>query len=338
MIDRDQKDRKDILIHCLICIVAFVLSFTIFNLGHAAEYPNKPVTLIVAFPPGGGADITGRLIASYLTKKWKQSVSVTNVPGGGSVPGTQQALESNPDGYTLLVDVHVTGAMMPAVYENLPFDWRKRIPLGRLTIDAPFYLVNPKSPYKTLSDLAKAVKENPQKFSWGGTGPAGLSTFVLGQFFDTIGVNISETKMVALQGSAPSLTALAGGHINIAAGLRSESNPLLSAGKIRALAVVNEQRLKEWPEVPTVAEAGYPNLDVVAWQGITGPVGLPKDVVDKWVAALREAAKDPEFLAQCEKAKKTVAYLGPEDFKNLMLKEYKKYQDLAKKMDIIIKK
>ena len=329
MINRTPSDRRGVGMVWTMCVVLAVLGMTVVPC-QGAEYPSKPITLIVPFPPGGGADITGRLIANYLTKQWRQSVTVVNVPGGGSVSGTQQALESAPDGYTLLLDVHVTGAMVPAVYENLPFDWKKRIPLGRLTVDASFYLVNPKSPYKTLSDLAKAVKASPQKFSWGGTGPGGLSTFVLGQFFDTIGVNITDTKMVALQGSAPALTALAGGHIDIAAGLRSESNPLLSAGKIRALAVVNQKRLEEWPDVPTVAEAGYPNLDVVAWQGVSAPVGLPKEVVDKWVIALRDATKDPEFLAQADNAKKTVAYLGPEEFKDLMLKEYKKYQELAK--------
>lgn len=338
MLRKITKNWKGVGFGFMLIVALFMFHLAEVGPGHTAEYPIKPVTLLVAFPPGGGADISGRLVGAYLTKKWGQSVNVVNVPGGGSVPGTQQALESKPDGYTLLVDVHVTGAMMPAVYENLPFDWRKRTPIARITVDAPFYLVNPKSPYKTLADLAKAVKENPPKFSWGGTGPAGLSTFVLGQFFDTIGVDISDTKMVALQGSAPALTSLAGGHIDIAAGLRSESNPLLSAGKIRALAVVNDQRLKEWPEIPTVAEAGYPNLDVVAWQGITGPAGLPKEVVDKWVAAIQQAIKDPEFLAQAEKVKKTVAYLGPEDFKELMLKEYKKYQDLARKMKIVITK
>lgn len=318
--------------------VLFIFHLTEVGLGYGAEYPTRPITLLVPFPPGGGADLSGRLVGAYLTKKWGQSVNVVNVPGGGSVSGMQQALESKPDGYTLLVDVHVTGAMVPAVYANLPFDWRKRTPIARITTDASFYLVNMKSPYITLADLAKAVKENPRKFSWGGTGPAGLSTFVLGQFFDTIGVKISDTKMVALQGSAPALTSLAGGHIDIAAGLRSESNPLLNAKKIRALAVVNDKRLKEWSEIPTVTEAGFPNLDVVAWQGFSGPADLPKEVVAKWDAALQQAVKDPEFQAQADKMFKTIAYLGPEQFRELQSKEYNKYRDLATKMGIVITK
>jgi tripartite-type tricarboxylate transporter receptor subunit TctC len=320
-----------------IAVLGFLIVLLSGEIGVGKEmenYPNKPIDLIVAFPPGGGGDLAGRLVSQYLGKKWGQTIRVVNIPGGGAVPGTQQAIESKPDGYTLFVDPHVTAALMPAVYETLPFDWTKRTWLGLINIEPVFYLVNANSPYKTLSDLTKAVKEQPQKFSWGGTGRAGTATFALGQFFYTIGVKVSDTNMVSLQGTSPALTALAGGHIDIAAGQLGEVYTLISAGKIRALAVNSKKRMKEFPDVPTVAEAGYPNLDVFGWQGISGPAGLPQYVITKWAEGLKEASTNPEFLALAEKSKKAVYYLGPEDFKVFATKEYERFLELAKKMGL----
>ena len=338
MIKKQQKGFRGMM---LIGIAMFVsMGFLLESpIGHAEEYPAKPITLIVPFPPGGGADITGRLVAGYLSRKWKQSVSVLNVAGGGAVPGVHQALTSKPDGYTLFTDVHMTAAMMPAVYEKLPFDWTKKTPVALVNAGATIIVVSSKSPYKTLGDLAKAVKENPQKFSWGGTGPAGLTTFSLGQFFDVIGVKVSDTNMVAYGGNAPALTAVAGGHIDITVGTPEDVLALVSAEKIRPLAVVtdNNKRLPELPGVPTAAEAGYPALDVITWQGISGPEGLDKSVVAKWAGTLQEGAQDPEFLALANKVNKNIVYLGPEEFKTFMLKEYKKYYDLARKLNIVIK-
>jgi len=137
-----------------------------------------------------------------------------------------------------------------------------------------------------------------------------------------------------MQGSAPALTALAGGHIDIAGASLSEILPLISAGKIRPLAVVSEKRLDELPDVPTAVEAGFPNIDVRAWQGICGPAGLPQYVIDKWANGLKEALQDPEFLALAKKMNKKLMYLGPDDFKAFAMKEYEKHLGLAIKMGI----
>ncbi len=299
-----------------------------------ALYPRKPVTVIVPYPPGGGADVAARLLSQYFSKKWGKSINVTNVTGGGGLIGAKSALESAPDGYTLLLDTHTSAAMAPAVYEKLPYDWKKRTWIGCIFAVPSFYLVNASSPYRNLSDVAKAVKENPQKFSWGGTGRSGTATFVLGQFFDTIGVKIDETNMVELQGNAPAITALAGGHIHFACGQSREFLPLMSAGKIRALAVVDKDRAKELPEIPTVAEVGYPTLDVKGFNGIVGPEGLPSYVVDKWANGLKEASTDPEFLSLAEKTGANVSYLGPKEYNAFAMKQFERYLNLAMKMGI----
>lgn len=334
---KDRKGWESLRVTLMVMVVLFALQIMELRIGYAVEYPTRPITLICPFPAGGGADITARVVAEYLRKKWGQPISVVNVVGGGGVPGVKQALESKPDGYTFFTDVPATAAIMPALYESLPFDWTKRTPIARVHSTPTVYLVNSQSPYKTLGELAKAVKEQPQKFSWGSSGQTGGGTFQIGQFFDTIGVKISDTKMVVFSGTAPAATALAGGHVDIAGGSIDDTYALISAGKIRALAVGGNKRLPELPEVPTVIEAGFPQLDVELWQGISGPAGLPQYVVDKWATALREAVHDKEFITLSKNVKKDIAYLGPEDFKAYCLKEYKKYYDLARKMELVIR-
>ena len=334
---KHRKGWKGIRIPLVAMVALFSLQMIALRIGYTAEYPTRPISLIVPFAPGAGADITGRLVAEYLHKKWGQPISVLNVSGGGGIPGVQKAMESKPDGYTILVDVHSTAAMIPAVYEDLPFDWTRRTQIARVHRSYPFFLVRPELPCKTLGDLARLVKENPQKFNWGTSSPSGSTTFVLAQFFDTIGVNFSDTNMIIFGSGAPTVTALAGGHIDLIAGAIDDAYALLSSRRVRPLAIIGDKRSPEFPEAPTVAEAGYPNLDVTFWQGLSGPAGLPQSIVDKWATALQEATYDREFITLSENAKKNIAYLGPQDFKAFIEKEYKKYQYLAKKMNLVIK-
>ncbi len=333
---KDRKNRLRLRFSLLAMVALFSFQTMALRTGHTAEYPTKPISIIVPFSPGAGADLTGRIVAEYLRKKWGQPVSVLNVAGGGGILGTQRAMESKPDGYTILVDVHSTAAMIPAVYENLPFDWTKRTPIARVFRSYPFFLVRPDLPVKTLGDLAKELKENPKKFSWGTSSPAGSSTFVLAQFFDILGINFSSTNMVVFGDGIKTINALAGGHVDIITGAIDDSYAILSSGKARPIAIIGDKRSPEFPQAPTVAEAGYPNLDVTFWQSLSGPAGLPQSIVEKWATALQEATNDQEFITLSQNAKKNIAYLGPQDCKAFIEKEYKNYQHLAKKMNLVI--
>lgn len=293
-------------------------------------YPTKPIQLIVAFPPGGGADVTARLISEYVAKKWGQSVDVVNVAGGAAVIGTQQAMKAAPDGYTMLLDCHASSSMMAAAQPQLPFDWTKRTVIARVSLDPVFYVVNTSSKAKTLAEVVGLVKENPKDFKWGTVGISGLSTFAVAQLFAAGGIDIKSTNMVTLQGGAPVLTSLAGGHIDLAAQQLSEVTPLLTAGKIRALAVVSDKRIPQFPDVPTVAEAGFAKLNITGWQGISGPDGLPRHVVDKWTSVLQEIEKDPTFQEKANKLGKIPAYMGADETKKMIDNEYQQYLSLAK--------
>ena len=297
-------------------------------------YPTRPIEIIVGYAPGGGADVAARLVAGHASKKWGQPVNVVNMPGASGITGALRALNARPDGYTLLLDPHATSSMLFAVESDVPFKMEGKTHIALVTLDPVLYTVKADSPWKTLKDVAAAAKKDPKAFRSGIAGVSGIAAFSVSQFLFNAGVPLAETNKVVFTGGAPALTALAGGHVDFAGQQWSESAGLVSGGKIRALAVVNPTRLPGLPDVPTAKEAGFPELDVVGWQGLAGPPNLPAPIVAKWNALLQEATKDKEFIDQAAKVSKVVAYMGPDQYWKFQQDELKKYLPLAQKMGI----
>ena len=299
-----------------------------------SAYPTRPVEIIVAFAPGGGADVAARLIAGYAAKKWGQAVNVVNMPGASGITGTLRALSARPDGYTLLLEPHATASMLFAVERDVPFKMDGKTPIALITLDPVIYTVKEDSPWKTLADVAAAARRDPKSFRYGIAGVAAVAAFSVSQFLYGAGVPIAETNRVVFTGGAPAITALAGGHVDFAGQQWSESAPLIHGKKVRGLAVVHPTRLPGLPDVPTAREAGFPDLDVVGWQGLAGPPRLPAPIVAKWAALIEEAAGDPEFLEQAARVSKVIVYKGPEAFWQFQQEELKKYVPLATRMGI----
>ncbi len=297
-------------------------------------YPTKPIEIIVAFAPGGGADVAARLIGAYAAKKWGQPVNVVNLPGASGITGTLRALNARPDGYTLLLEPHATASMLFAVESDVPFKMDGKTPIGLITLDPVVYTVKYDSPWNSLQDVAAAAKAKPKEFRYGIAGVAAVAAFSVSQFLFAGGVPIAETNKVVFTGGAPAITALAGGHVDFAGQQWSESAGLIQGKKVRGLAVVHPTRLPGLEEVPTAKEAGFPDLDVVGWQGLAGPPKLPAAIVQKWAALVEEASKDPAFLEQAAKVNKVIAYKSPEAYWRFQEEELRKYQPLATKMGI----
>jgi tripartite-type tricarboxylate transporter receptor subunit TctC len=297
-------------------------------------YPTRPVELTVGFAPGGAADVAARLIAGYASKRWKQPVNVVNMPGASGITGALHVFRARPDGYTLLLEPHATASMLFAVQSDVPFTWEQRTPVALMTLDPVIYTVKADSPWKSLRDVAAAAKANPKGFRYGLGGVAGVAAFSVSQFLYQAGVPVPETNRVVFTGGAPALTALAGGHVDFAGQQWSEAAGLIHGGKIRGLAVVHATRLPGLSDVPTAREAGFPELDVVGWQGVTGPPGLPARLVQKWAALVEEASKDPAFLEQAARVSKVIAYKGPREFLMFQEEELQKYRSLAEKIGI----
>lgn len=302
--------------------------------GAQAPYPSRPVELIVGFSPGGGADVAARLIGAYASRKWGQAVNVVNMPGASGITGTLHALRAQPDGYTLLLDVHAVSSMLFAVQSDVPFKMEAKTPIALITLDPVIYTVKYDSPWQSLADVAAAAKADPKGFRYALGGIAAVASFSVSQFLYSAGVPVPETNRVVFPGGAPAVTALAGGHVDFAGQQWSESAGLILGRKIRGLAVVHPTRLPGLPDIPTAQEAGFPDLNVVGWQGLSGPPKLPAEIVAKWAALVEDASRDPAFLEQALKVSKVIVYKGPEAFWQFQEEELKKYLPLATQMGI----
>lgn len=311
---------------------ALLLAVAGFGVWAQPAYPTKPIDIVVPYATGGSTDICARLIAKYVSQKKGVAVSVVNKPGGGGLVGIREVLTSRPDGYTLLADTHGASSMVGAFNEpaDVPFDWRNRTWIAVVDKDVLLYLVKEDSSWKTLKDVGAYAKQNPGKFRWASTGRGGIGIPAMQQFFAANGVPdtvVASQVMFKSGGEGP--VALAGGHVDFAAQQIAESISMLQAKKVRAIAVVSDKRLAQFPDVPTAAEQGFAGFDIVGWHGLSGPPGLPPNVVDWWVGALKEGSQDPVFVEMLEKVHKVPVFLGPAEMKAFVDKEYEKYLEVS---------
>ena len=296
------------------------------------SWPDHPIRLVVPFAAGGATDVLGRLLAVGLGEKLGQTVVVENKPGASTVIGATQVAKATPDGYTLLLAASTTLTLNPAIRHNLAYDPLKSFaPLG-LVADMSLVLVaNPEIPVNSLKDLVAQAKANPDKFSYGSFG-AGSSVHFGGEMLKSA----TGTRMVHVpfNGSAPSLTALAGGQVQVAVDTVVASLPLIKGGKIKPLAVLSAQRLPALPQVPTVAESGYPGFQMGTWFALMAPAGLPTPVQQKLEKALAEVASAPATRARMVELGLTPAYGNGAAVRARVEKELPEMRAVAARADI----
>jgi tripartite-type tricarboxylate transporter receptor subunit TctC len=252
----------------------------------------------VPFSAGGGQDLTARIQASYLSKKWGVPVNVVNKPGGITVPATVELYGAPPDGHTLYAEGSTVCFLS---VRKLPFEIMDRTFVAITNVGPQVLYVPASSPYKTLKEVAAAAKKSPDTFTWGSLGGPSPTDFQIVRFLREAGVDHRKTKPVMTQGVSQIVTLVAGGHAMLGASSGTSTVPALKAGTIRALAVTGRDRYIDLPDVPTVTEAGYPMADVYNWFGISGPPKMPAYVVDIWNKTIEEMSKDPEVLANLRK-------------------------------------
>jgi tripartite-type tricarboxylate transporter receptor subunit TctC len=290
-----------------------------------ASYPNRAVELVVPFPPGGVTDLAARAVAEQLSRKWGQPINVVNKPGGSGAIGTLAVLQAPADGYTMLA--HSIGlTLLPAVQSTTPYSWDQLTPVGLVISNGLVFTVAPTIPWLTLREAADALRREPRGYAYAVGGLSGPQVFGLAQLFREAQVPAGQVQRVVMQGSGPALTAVAGGHVQFAAFNIPEAVDLIATGRIRALAVTTASRSPQLPGVPTAAEAGFPRFNQQSWNGISGPSGLPQQVLRKWDDGLRELAQDPAFVSTLENLGGSVDYRGPAEFKALVQMEYEQAQ------------
>ncbi|MDQ8727518.1 tripartite tricarboxylate transporter substrate binding protein [Bradyrhizobium sp. LHD-71] len=247
-------------------------------LSWAQDYPTRPVRIIVPYPPGGTTDILSRMLAEGLAQKLGQPFIVENRPGAGTVVGAQAAAHAKPDGYTLLVSTASTTAFMPLLRKNPGYSTDQLTAvamIGRspLVLDVPA-----KSPFRSLNDLIEFAKANPDRLNVATQG-AGATSHLTAELFRA-STSISFVP-IHYQGSAPGLQAILAGDVDFYFDGVATSAPAIQAGTLRGLAVTSERRMPSIPDVPTMREAGYPDVTIYSWYGLLAPVGTPPAIIDR---------------------------------------------------------
>ena len=312
---------------------AFVLSCLGISAGAAIaqNYPTQPIKIIVATPPGGIADLVGRTFAHKLSERGMTAV-VENRTGAGGAIAAEAVAKALPDGHTLLVSMHQTNAILPHLTSKLTYaPLRDFAPILHATASFNILVVNSSVPVKTMEEFVTYAKANPGKLTYASQGN-GSSGHVVGEQFKRLaGIDIGH---VPYRGAAPASQDLVAGHVSMMFDIVPLARPQIVAGKLRGLAVASPQRLAAIPDVPTMAEAGFPQIEGGPWFGIVAPAGTPRAIIDLLNAEGRKAFSAPDvrerFLAQG-----VLLPLGtPEQYGSFIEAEYKRWGEIIHSVDI----
>ena len=300
----------------------------------ATAFPDKPVTLVVPYPPGGAADVLGRIVARHLqTVLPGSTVVIDNKAGAGTVLGAQAVAQAAPDGHTLLISSNTTWTMNPALKTRLPYDTLKSFEsIGTIGGIPLVLLVNPSTPATTVKDLVALAKAQPGKLNYASFGIGSSSHFAGEMFKAAAGVDLNH---VPYKGSAPAMQDLIGGQVPVAFDTNVATAPQLAAGKVRALALTSTRRLASLPGVPTMAEAGYPGFELTAWISVVAPRGLPEGVRNTLVKALADVVALPAAAADLTRAGLDVGYEPPAAFEARVLREGPAMRQLVQRAGIV---
>jgi tripartite-type tricarboxylate transporter receptor subunit TctC len=296
----------------------------------AEDYPSHPVSLVVAFPAGGGVDTVGRVVAQKLTDALGQQVLVVNRPGAGSVIGTRDVARAQADGYTLLL--LVTGAGLP---ENPGYDMGKDFaPIGLIASVPIVIMSNPSVPVKSLSEVIALAKKDGDKVTVGTPPAPTLNYFGAEQFKAMTGTNIT---IVTYKGTGPLTNDLVGGHVMLAFNTLPPAIGNIQAGKLRAIAVGSPQRMAAIPDVPTIGESGLSGLEIVQYYGLVAPAGTPQPIIDRLNNELRKIVTSDDMKKRLLDAGGDPVVSTPEEYAQNIQREEGKWQAVIKKLGLVVK-
>jgi tripartite-type tricarboxylate transporter receptor subunit TctC len=284
----------------------------------AAAWPERPVTLIVPWAAGGGTDATARIIGSLLEKELGQPVNVVNRTGGSGVVGHQAISSAAPDGYTIgLITVEIGMMHWQGLTDISGVSYT---PIGLVNFDPAGVQVRADAPYKSVTDLVAAVKANPGKFKASGTGQGGIWHLAIAGMLKDLKVDPATVPWVPSNGAAPGLQDLVAGGVEIVPCSLPEARSLIDAGKVKSLAIMADAPAALYPNVPTLKAATGSDWKLGAWRGIAAPKGIPADVRDKLVAAIKKIAASKEYTEFMTSRGLGIVYLGPDEFGRFMAK------------------
>ena len=298
--------------------------------GAAADFPDRPVRIVVGFAPGG-SDISVRILGPKLTELWKQPVVIDNRPGAAGNLGADLVSKAAPDGYTLLLCVN-SYTINTSVYRNLSWDLlRDFAPIGRYAYSPMAVVVNDKVPATNLSELIAFAKANPGKLNYGSAGSGTAPHLAAELFAIQTGVQLVH---VPYKGSAPSVTALITKEVDLSFGALSAFEAFIKDGRVRTLAVTTAKRFSQLPEVPTVSESGIPGFDVDIWYGLIAPAKTPAPIVKKLSDDLGRVLSDPDTQSKLRSRGLEPAYLDSAKTGELMRRDVARWREVAERVKL----
>ncbi len=265
----------------------------------AADYPVRTIKMIVPYPAGGPTDIMGRVVADFMSRDLKQSVIVDNRPGANGSVGADATAKAEPDGYTILMTAGSVLVQNPLIYKRLTYDPSRDFRILALLTDVPVVMVvHPSVPVKTVAEFVAYAKQNPGKINFGSAGIGGTLHLTGERFKYTAGIEMTH---VPYKGTAPALADLLAGQIHVIFDTLSTSIPHIKSGGLRALGMATQQRLSDLPDVPTIAESGYPDFVISVWFGVAAPIKISDDVAKLVADSMQRAMQDAQVREQLEK-------------------------------------
>jgi tripartite-type tricarboxylate transporter receptor subunit TctC len=299
-----------------------------------AAWPERPVRIVVPYAPGGPVDLMARLIGDKLTTTFGQSFVIENKPGANGAIGVQVLMAAPADGYTLLMHGSAGVTIYPAVTKQPAFDTLRD--LTPITLVDYFDLIlcaDPALPMKDVKQFVAYAKASPGKLSYGTAGIGALNHVGMEWFKTMSGIDIVH---VPYRGDAPVAADLMNGTLGVSFVSSNIAIPLIKAGKLRALAVPSRQRMAVLPDVPTIAEAGYPDLDLQPWTGFFGPANLDKSIVSALSAAMKEILAQPDVAERLAGLAMVPAFTTPEEFAEMIRRSIALWKDVAARTKIVV--
>ena len=295
--------------------------------GHAQSFPSKPVKIILPYTPGSPNDVLVRLVAPYLTTRLGQPVVVDNRPGGGTTIGAKAVMTAEPDGHTLLFTNTPTHVIAPLISKSITFDpIADFVPVVAVGSTILVMVIGPNIPASSVQEFVAHAKANPGKLNFG-FGQGTLPHLVGELFKATTGADVAS---IPYRGGAQAVTDLMGGRIDMNFGATVTLAPLARDGKLKALAVTGPARSRDLPDVPTMTEAGLPNVTTVTYYGLMGPPGMPADVVGRINSEVNEILKSTDLIASMEKLGFGSKGGPPQDFTALLVEQSRKWAPIVK--------
>ncbi len=295
-----------------------------------ASYPDKTVKVIVPLTPGSGADIAGRIAFKTVSEMWKQPVIIENRPGAGGLVGTGVVVNSDPNGYTLLVQ-SASYAANPAIYKKLPYDLKSLTDVNILGTSPYALVVSADSPYKTLADLVNAAKAQPGAIPFASAG-VGSSTHLAAEYFNqTMGIKMLH---VPYKGSPEAISETISQRTAYYMAPLQTAIAQIQGGKVRALGVTGATRAEAAPEIPTIASQGFPGFEIGLWVGLWAPSATPKAILQKINTDVNAALQDPQVVSAYTKAGITIKLMNLAETEKFVQAEINKYQKIAKQAGI----